>query len=211
MTHSDGQTILDVLAGDSRSITALASKLAATTDPFDENVETVQLVREIVQTHVAAEQYLHPLIRKALPDGESLAHQQFAEHRSMEEVLRNLEDVDPNTDRFKTLLAEVRDKWSANADYLEREIFPVLHEKADWAELIELADSAVGAENLGPTRPRSVAVEQHATSVLLSLSQGYIDRTIDAYTHRGHAGTDEIEARLRAGRYDDTEPAGTEG
>ncbi|SDJ40936.1 hypothetical protein SAMN05444157_3232 [Frankineae bacterium MT45] len=203
MTPSDAPTILDVLAGDARSITALATKLAATTDLFDENVETVQLVRQIVQTHVAAEQYLHPLIRETIPGGEALAHQQFAEHRAMEELLRNLEDVDPNTDRFKSLLADVRDKWSANAEYLEHDIYPTLREKCDWARLVELADSVVGAENLAPTRPRSVAAEGHNTSVLLSLSQGYIDRTIDAFTHRGHAGTSEIDARLRAGRYDD--------
>jgi hypothetical protein len=205
MTASDGQTILDILDSDARGISTLAGRLADTTDSFDEDVQTVQLVREIVQNHVAAEQYLHPLIRRHLPEGEQIAHQQFTEHRKMEAVLRRLEDVDRASPEFRATLGEVRDGWTANADFLDREVFPALRDRCEKASLVQLADKALGAESSGPTRPRTFAVEQPAANALVSLTQGFVDKTIDAFTGRGHEGSDEIDARFKSGHYDDRE------
>jgi hypothetical protein len=205
MTTPGSQTILDVLDSDLAGIGELAGKLAGTTDAFDERVETAQFVREIVQHHVAAEQYLHPLIARNLVDGEKIAHAQFAEHRRVEDSLRRLEDLDPATAEFTATLTQIREQWLANARYLDTEVFPALRAQADPAELIRLADSALGAEQSGPTRPRTVAVEHPKANLALSLAQGFVDRTIDAFSHRGHEGSAEIDDRLQAGRYDDLE------
>ncbi len=205
MTAPTNQTILDVLDSNFHGIAALTGKLAGTDDSFDVRVETAELVREIVQHHVAAEQLLHPLISRSLPDGERIAHQQFAEHRELESELRRLEDLEPATPQFRQVLSDVRQKWLANASYLDTEIFPTLRSTADEATLLDLGDRALGAQQSGPTRPRSLATENPSANTALSIAQGFVDKTIDAFGHRGNEGTDEIDARLRAGRYDDIE------
>jgi hypothetical protein len=205
MTTSDSQTILDILGSDLKGIAELASRLAATSDGFDEGVETAQLVREIVQHHVAAEQYLHPLIRRMLPGGDQVAHAQFVEHRKLEGALRKLEDLEPAQPAFGAALAGIRDQWAANASYLDREVFPILRAHADQTELISLGHAALGAEQSGPTRPRVIAVEQPGANAVLSLAQGFVDRTIDAFSHRGHEGSAELDKRVQEGRYDDLE------
>ncbi|HEY2042378.1 MAG TPA: hypothetical protein VGH11_06840 [Jatrophihabitans sp.] len=205
MTASDTETILDILDSDMKGISALADTLAGSADSFDEQVEVVRLVREIVENHVATEQFLHPLIHKNLPDGEQIAHQQFLEHREMEATLRRLEDLDVASEAFRTTLNDIRDQWAANSRYLDEEIFPVLRATCDRAHLVRLADAALGAERSGPTRPRTLATEQPEANLLLSLTQGFVDKTIDAFSHRGHEDSDQLDARLQSGRYEDLE------
>lgn len=205
MTTPGDPTILDVLDSGATDIETLAARLSASTDTFDEEVETAQLVREIVQNHVAAEQYLHPLIRRHIADGDQVAHQQFERHRALEKTLRKLEGVDPDSTAFAATLAQIAELWSANKNYLDKDVYPTLRTECDPAELRRLADDALGAEQSGPTRPRTLAVEQPTANTLLSLTQGFVDKTIDSFGHRGHEGTDEITARVEAGRYDDPE------
>jgi hypothetical protein len=202
MTPPQSATILDILSSDLTGIAALATRLASTTDRFDTDVETAQLVREIVQHHVAVEQQLNPLIAVNIDDGEKIAHGQFVEHRALESELRGLEGLEPGSAAFIAKLSAVRDRWQANAEYLRSEVFPALQASVDPAELVTAGEAVLGAEQTGPTRPRVLAVEQPAANVALSIAQGFVDKTIDAFSHRGHEGGSEIDERLREGRYD---------
>jgi hypothetical protein len=200
-----GESILDVMDSDYRGIGQLASQLARSGDRFDREVETARLVREIIEHQVAAEQYLLPLIRRALPAGADTAHGQFLEHRGMEDRLRTLESLDAQSPAFGQALERIHAEWDRNGRLLDREVFPQLRARTDPGTLIGLASHALAAEVVGPTRPRHIAVEQPSANALLSLAQGYVDMFLDAETHRGHAGTDQIDALLQAGHYDDLE------
>jgi hypothetical protein len=202
MTPPQSPTILDILSSDLTGIAELAGRLASTTDRFDTDVETAQLVREIVQHHVAVEQQLSPLIAANIADGEKIAHRQFAEHRELEGDLRGLEGLDPSSAAFGAKLSAIRERWQANAQYLRAEVFPALQAAVEPVELVAAGESVLGAEQSGPTRPRVLAVEQPAANAALSIAQGFVDKTIDAFSHRGHEGGQEIDERLREGRYD---------
>jgi hypothetical protein len=205
MSPAPGESILDVIDSDHRGIGELAAQLAASDDRFDREVETVRLVREIIEHQVAAEQYLHPLIRKALPGGEAIAHAQFSEHRALEEQLRGLERLDAQSEQAAAKLAAIHAEWDRNGRYLDQEVLPALRARVDPTTLQDLGAHALGAEALGPTRPRHVAVEQPGLNALLSLAQGRVDMFLDAQAHRGHEGTDQIDALLQAGHYDNLE------
>ncbi|SDJ02658.1 hypothetical protein SAMN05444157_1346 [Frankineae bacterium MT45] len=205
MSEAPGESIVDVFESDARGITALAVSLAETTDRFDDEVETAQLVREIVESQAAAELTLHPLIRRHLPAGDAVAEEQFHTHRQMETCLRRLESADVTSTEFRAILGEVRDRWLANAAHLATEVYPALRANCSSSELRQAGEAALVAEYRGPTRPRHLAVETPGVDTLISFSEGFVDKTIDAFTHRGHAGTEEIHERLRSGRYDNLE------
>lgn len=205
VTEAGEQNILDVVDSDHRGVDALAANLGEASNDFDRDVECARLVREIVQHHVGCEQYLHPLIQHGLADGEQVAHQQFSEHRAMEDRLRQLELTDPSSDAFRTALAEIRDHWNRNGRYLDEHVFPQLRADTDPTVLIRLGALALAAKSDGPTRPRILAVEQPGANALISFTQGLVDKTIDSVTHHGHEGSAQIARLIQAGHYDGLE------
>jgi hypothetical protein len=200
--ESTQQSLLDILDSDRRGIGELAAQLASEDSEYDREVETPRLVREIVQHNVACERYLHPLIERLLPDGKSIAHSQFGRHRELEDLLRELEHSNPESAEFRTTLDVVARSWNENTGYLEAQIFPALRTGADAATLAKLGDLALEAESAGPTRPRALSVQEPVLGGLISLAQGFVDRTIDAISGRGHAGSEQIHELLRDGHYD---------
>jgi hypothetical protein len=203
MTTTGGQTIIDVFAADIVGITHLLQRLETTPDSFDRQVEAARLVREIVEYHVAAEQYLLPLIDDHL--GKDASHREFQQHRSLEGALRRLEGLEAATPAFAAALRTVNAEWIANGRRLNDEIFPALGQQCSTHELRSQLDDVLATKAGAPTRPRTIAVEEPAANRLISLAQGYVDKAIDAVTHRGREGSLEIDERIESGRYNDLE------
>jgi len=51
--------------------------------------------------------------------------------------------------------------------------------------LAHLGDEVLGAEQLAPTRPRSIAPSSPRLNKVASLVEGFVDHVRDHYTHRG--------------------------
>ncbi len=198
---SSGETILDVLSSDHRAVLKLLDQLDAggsgapansvelagsadSAGPAGEGARE-RLVIELVRHFVAEEQYLYPLVRERLPDGPELADAGFASNRSCEQALKALEDPRAGADHLAVSLATIRRLVASHLSEQEQRLFPALEQQARPAELAQLAEQVLGAEQLAPTRPRAVAAANPALNKFSSIVEGFIDHVRDSYSHRG--------------------------
>ena len=190
MTEVSEQTLLEVLTSDHAAIMDLLEQVDG--HRVAEASRREQLVIQTVRHLVAEEQHLWPLVRRQLPHGAELSDSAFAAHRAIEDSLRGLENPHADREFLAVALATVRRQLLEHVTEQQEQLFPHLAAQVDRAELLRLSDEAVGAEQLAPTRPRTVAPENPALNKVSSLVEGFIDQVRDSYGHRGVA-TDEIE------------------
>jgi hypothetical protein len=178
---SESQSILDGLRSDHQAIVGMLADPAATTDT---EAQREQLVMTLVRHFVAEEQYLYPAIREHLDGGTALVDSWFTRDRSCELKLKLLEARDQTVEQHASVWREVTELFTAHVQAQEA-VFPQLTATVDTAELARLGVGIRGAEQLAPTRPRSVAPEPAAANKVASLIEGFVDHVRDTYSHRG--------------------------
>ncbi|MGI8881168.1 MAG: hypothetical protein ACR2KJ_11815 [Jatrophihabitans sp.] len=184
MTENAPQSIVDALRSDHESIRALLHDTAATEDTPDGLAAREQLVMALMRHFVAEEQYLDPTIRAELAGGGRIADDSFAADRESENALRLLEDEDIGMDRIHAVWQELIESFGAHVARQEP-VLTELAETCDAAQLAELGEGVLGAEQLAPTRPRTVATSSAAANKVISFVEGYLDHVRDYYTKRG--------------------------
>jgi hypothetical protein len=182
-------TMLDALSSDHRAISAMLDDPAAVTDTEEGSALREEVVMNLVRHYVAEEQYLNPVIREYITGGQTIADAGYARDRASETALRRLEHHGISHDELVTLWAAVRTGFSDHVTDQET-LFGQLAESCPSDRLAELGDEILGAEQLAPTRPRSVATENAAASKVLSIVEGYVDQVRDHYSRRGVAERD---------------------
>jgi hemerythrin superfamily protein len=60
------------------------------------------VIAELVRHSVAEEQYLYPVARRVLPDGDKIADHELEEHAEAERVMKSLEETDADDPKFAT-------------------------------------------------------------------------------------------------------------
>jgi hypothetical protein len=181
---TDGSTsLLTVLSSDHHSIAS------ALTDPVLERggregaLRREQVVSEIVRHFVGEEQYLYPAVRDRLPGGASQAERDELRDRAIERQLRELErELDGAA--VADVLTRIARAFETHIGDQEPQL-AALRESLGSDELDELGRGVLGAEQLAPTRPRSVAPEQAGLNKVVSLVEGFVDKVRDHYTGRG--------------------------
>lgn len=183
MTTAD-QTILQALASDHSALLELLDRLRELAPVFGAGDEDLrqELVIETVRHFVAEEQYLHPLVREHLAGGDAIAKAGFAANRECEQVLRRLED--PDAGESAATLAEVRRLLVEHIGEQEA-VFGQLAASVPTEELQRLGAEVRGAEQLAPTRPRTLAADNPALNKFSSFVEGFLDHVRDSYGHRG--------------------------
>lgn len=174
------ETVIDVLTSDHRAVLGLLE-----TPPEQLTAARCeQAVTAVVRHFVAEEQYLLPLIRDYLADGDELAHAEWTEHARVEAELRTLEELEHDPDGVAALLGVTAAALREHVERQEGRIFADLLRTCPEHELVATAEGVLGAEQLAPTRPRHLRSEYPTANKLVSLVEGYVDHARDHYTHR---------------------------
>jgi hypothetical protein len=181
----------DALRSDHRAIAALLDDAAAISDTEEAAAEREEVVMNLVRHFVAEEQYLYPEVRRSLDRGDEVAESNFATDRTIEAKLKQLEDADLTRQRLSDLWADLRTAFAAHIASQDS-IFAALESACSADRLAHLGEEILGAEQLAPTRPRSIAPSSPGLNKLASLVEGYVDHVRDHYAHRG----EDPEARL---------------
>ena len=142
------------------------------------------VVMDLVRHLVAEEQYLYPEVRDVLDHGDAIADAHLTADRAIEAKLRKLEDPDLTDVVMGAVWTDVRAGFAA---HIERQdpIFAALESACSPERLAHLGDEVSGAEQLAPTRPRSIAPSSPRLNKAASLVEGFVDHVRDHYTHRG--------------------------
>jgi hypothetical protein len=182
-----GQSIVDMLAEEHRQITRLSAELAteaATASPSRRR-EVAEVVTAVVSRHLAAEeQYLLPVVRELLPDGDDLADRELAEDGAIRQVLQTLTVIPAEDDGFQRLALEVDAHLRRHAHTAKRRIHGRLREVAGDDELIRLGNRAAIAEEAAGTRPHPRTPGTPPWNKVVDPLVGVTDKVRDAVTGR---------------------------
>jgi hypothetical protein len=184
VTDPQSQSMTDALRSDHHAIAGWLADARALNHTEEGAALREQVVMNLVRHFVAEEQYLYPEVRDSLERGDQIVDESFAADRAVEAKLKQLEDPDLTEQRMTALWADVR---SAFAAHIERQgpIFAALESACSAERLAHLGDQVLGAEQLAPTRPRSVAPSSPSWNKVASLVEGFVDHVRDQYAHRG--------------------------
>jgi hypothetical protein len=184
VSEPTSESIVDVLRSDHRAITAILDDPAAPGSTEEALAARERLVMDLVRHFVAEEQCLYPAVREHVNGGGTVADTHFAEDRTFERQLKHLEDPKITQETLRRVWDELRSSYAA---HLERQepLFDALTAACSAEQLRKLGDDVLGAEQLAPTRPRTVAPSSARLNVLTSLVEGYVDRVRDYYAKRG--------------------------
>lgn len=138
-----------------------------------------ELTRELAQHANLEEQYLYPLVRDALPDGEDLVREHLQDHQEVEEMLAKLEDLEPADERFHQAAMVVVKDTREHIRQEEVELLPRVQAVVPRGRLLELGETVEKARGVVPTRPHPGAPSTPPANKLVGPVAGLIDRIRD--------------------------------
>lgn len=140
------------------------------------------LVPILVGHEVAEEEIVYPPIRWVDPRAGSMLDERIAEQREAEELLKELEQLDPETAKFADSFAELRESVLAHAKREERTVFPLLDELADTVDRTTMGVRYVKARNAAPTHPHPRAPDTPPGNFVVESVAAIADRVRDKLT-----------------------------
>lgn len=142
------------------------------------------VIGELVRHSVAEEQYLYPVARRVLSDGDKIVDHELEEHAEAERLMKSLEGTDAEDPKFDDLTRKLIDAIRHHVEDEETDLLPKLREACDSAELRELGEKFEKAKKMAPTRPHPAAPDRPPANKILGPGVGLIDRMRDALTGR---------------------------
>jgi hemerythrin superfamily protein len=178
--HSSDDDITVELIKDHDEVREMFAKLRGGA-AGDERAKIVrEMTVELVKHSVSEEVILYPLIRRVLDNGDQLADSEIEEHAEVEQLLKDLEKMQPGDDGYDEKVDKVIDDVSAHAQEEEEVVFPQLREKCDADELKKLGDRVRTIKSIAPTHPHPHAPDTPPGNLIAGPLAGLVDRVRDA-------------------------------
>ncbi|URN13679.1 hemerythrin domain-containing protein [Streptomyces radiopugnans] len=138
-----------------------------------------RLVRLLAVHETAEEEVVHPYARRNIDGGESVVEERLEEEKKAKEVLKDLEDMDPDSPEFMPRLEALRHDVEAHARAEERYEFIHIARETEPERLRTMARALKAAEATAPTRPHP-GVETAAENLAVGPLAAVADRARDA-------------------------------
>ncbi|MEV3935740.1 hemerythrin domain-containing protein [Glycomyces sp. NPDC049804] len=186
MPYTEADTdLIDVIIKDHRHFEAVFTELETHTGIGYGRKDLVDhVIAELVRHEVAEEQFVYPVARDRLKKGDEIADHEIEEHAAAEEVLKQLEGLEPDHPRFESLVKKMIDDVRHHMDEEERDLLPRLREVCDEEELQDLGHKVLAAKEFAPTRPHPHAPDKPPANLILGPGIGFIDKIRDTLRHR---------------------------
>ncbi|MGW0700114.1 hemerythrin domain-containing protein [Streptomyces sp. NPDC002867] len=143
-----------------------------------------ELTRELVRHSVAEEMHLYPAVREYVEEGAMLADKELADHAKVEQLLKDLEDLNADDPRFNDLVAKLRLEVASHVRDEESRLFPKLAASCTPQKLDELGEFVRRSKETAPTRPHPSMPTKPPVAKLLAPGVGMVDRIRDALSGR---------------------------
>lgn len=157
--------VVELLLADHEAAKALLSRFEGIA-PTERSGYFCEVVTELVGHEVAEEQVVYPIIRRA-PGGDQEADTRIAEQAKAEEILADMEKMDPSSTEFATRFISLRQAVLAHASSEEASTFPLLREMEDAESRVALGGRYEHTKSKAPTHPHPHAPDTPPGNVIL--------------------------------------------
>ena len=137
----------------------------------------VDAMLEALSRHAAIEELVfYPALRREAPRLESEVLESLEEHHLAKVALREIEDLDPKSERFTPKVSVMIDSVRRHVRREESDVFPVARARLDRHQLSELGDALRRARPTAPTRPHPSTPDEPPGNVVVGGAVAVIDR-----------------------------------
>lgn len=184
-TPTKTQDMIDILVKDHREVEDLFQELESPgTDPQRRADLSSAAIAELVRHSVAEEEYLYPVTREVLSDGDQIADKEIEDHSEAERAMKRLEKMNPTEAEFDQTVRELISEVREHIEDEEGNLFPRLRQACSQEQLAELGAKIDRAKKMAPTRPHPSAPDTPPANKLLAPGAGMVDRLRDALSNR---------------------------
>lgn len=185
MTATESEDLISVIVSDHRAVEQVFVELESSQGTPEHRRQLADhVITELVRHSVAEEQHMYPAARKALPNGDEVVDHELEEHAEAEQVMKDLEGLDPRDPKFEQLLGALIKDIRHHIKDEEEDLLPQLARLCSAEELRELGHKVLQAKKTAPTRPHPAAPDKPPANLLLDPGAGLIDKMRDALSGR---------------------------
>jgi hemerythrin superfamily protein len=138
------------------------------------------LLRMLAVHETAEEEVIYPLVRAAVPNGDSLADARLREESEGKTLLAELEKLGTADAAFSPKFATFQEKVDEHARHEEETIFPALREHVDADQLVAARQALETAEAIAPTHPHPHGPDSALGNIVVGPMVAVVDRVRDA-------------------------------
>jgi hemerythrin-like domain-containing protein len=177
-TAGGAHDAIAVLKQDHRDVEKLFKRYEAAGDSAHKTKrQLVDSMIEALSRHAEIEELVfYPAVRRELPRRASDVLEALEEHHLAKIVLKELEDLDPKSERFDAKVSVMIEVVRHHVKEEERELFPKVRDRVSRPELLELGAALREAKPHVPTRPHPGAPDEPPANALVGGAVAVIDR-----------------------------------
>lgn len=173
------QDILDLIQEEHVRIRRLFAEVnEAAADERDDLFR--HLVAELASHEAAEEAVVHPTLRDDVPGGEAEANSLLSEESAAEDLLADIEELNPSTTDFVSRFQQLERAVLTHANHEEAEEHPRLREHVDAERRRDMAVTFEQLKRVGPTHPHPRTPQEPAVRAAAGPLAGIFDRARDA-------------------------------
>jgi hemerythrin-like domain-containing protein len=185
--------VFEVLGGDHMVVKRMLDALEVSPDNSSGATDAVLAARKAVaeqliidcSAHEAAEeQYLWPVVRARLPDGNRLADEGIEQESVAKQMLNEIGKLRGPQHEFDALIDTLIPACRAHIEFEESRVWPGLRHVLSPAESQELGKKITKAKQRGPTRPHPRTPPTPAALATLGPAVAIVDKLRDAVAGR---------------------------
>jgi hemerythrin superfamily protein len=164
-------------------LNGLIARLEASADTGQQQV-LLEIYRLVFPHAFAEESVLWPVMRRMLPDGGDLTLEVELEHQEVNELVTELEEVEPGSARREEILERLVAVLREDVRDEEDVLFPRLQSVLGRGQLQALGLAWEGVRRIAPTRAHPIVARRPPGNVVAALPLSVIDRTRDRIDRR---------------------------
>ena len=190
-----------MLKDDHRTVEKLFKRFEEAGDrAFVEKRNVVDRIIEELSVHAAVEEQLfYPVTRATVPAVEDVALESLEEHHIVKWVLSELEDMDPQDERFDAKVTVLIENVRHHVEEEEDEYFPEVRDELGRKALTELGDAMASAKETAPTRPHPRSPDTPPGNFVAGTAAGVVDRvgaTVSGLAQGGVTAAQDLIDRI---------------
>src|SRR5690606_35110322 len=142
--------------------------------------QIVDRIIEELSVHAAIEeQIFYPVVRAAVPDTETIALESLEEHHIVKWLLSELDDMDPEHERFDAKVTVLIENVRHHVEEEEGDLFPKVRKQLGRNDLGDLGEALAEAKKSAPTKPHPRMPDAPPGNTVTGAIAGVADRVGD--------------------------------